>query len=129
MNLYERQVKMSLDNQFPLSECSPLQPISLCSVQRSHSDPVFFRYSSCIGYKRSNRSNGKRRVSPPRVLYFLQFFVRVGTAPTDLEILQECGTLGFNNTGDMGRTIETITLGVLRIPDKETGNCFRVKFP
>ncbi|KAF5805188.1 hypothetical protein HanXRQr2_Chr05g0206161 [Helianthus annuus] len=35
-------VKTSLDNQFPLSECSPLQPISLCSVQRSHSDPVLF---------------------------------------------------------------------------------------
>ena len=50
-------------------------------------------------------------------------------APTDLEILQERSTLGFNNTGDMGRTIETITLGVLRIPDKETGNCLRVKFP
>ncbi|MFS8014343.1 hypothetical protein Hanom_Chr15g01343431 [Helianthus anomalus] len=66
---------------------------------------------------------------PPRVLYFLQFFVRVGTAPTDLEILEERSTLGFNNTGDMGRTIETITLRVLRIPDKETGNCLRVKFP
>ncbi|KAJ0605122.1 hypothetical protein HanHA300_Chr02g0059411 [Helianthus annuus] len=65
---------------------------------------------SCMWYKRSKRSNGKRRVSPPRVLYFLQFFVRVGTAPTDLEILQERSTLGFNNTGDMGRTIETITL-------------------
>ncbi|MFS7903396.1 hypothetical protein Hanom_Chr01g00023531 [Helianthus anomalus] len=47
---------------------------------------------------------------PPRVLYFLQFFVRVSTAPTDLEILQERNTLGFNNTSDMGRTIETITL-------------------
>ncbi|MFS8030141.1 hypothetical protein Hanom_Chr17g01530621 [Helianthus anomalus] len=35
-------VKTSLDNQFPLSECSPLRPISLCSVQRSHSDPVLF---------------------------------------------------------------------------------------
>ncbi|MFS7890210.1 hypothetical protein Hanom_Chr00s000008g01616061 [Helianthus anomalus] len=44
---------------------------------------------------------------PPRVLYFLQFFVRVGTAPTDLEILEERSTFGFNNTGDMGKTIET----------------------
>ncbi|KAJ0594313.1 hypothetical protein HanHA300_Chr03g0107171 [Helianthus annuus] len=43
--------------------------------------------------------------------------------------VMERGTLGFNNTGDMGRTIETITLRVLRIPDKETGNCLRVKFP
>ncbi|MFS7960612.1 hypothetical protein Hanom_Chr08g00705111 [Helianthus anomalus] len=65
---------------------------------------------SCMGYKRSKRSNGERRVSPPRVLYFLQFFVRVSTTPTDLEILQERSTLGFNNTSDMGRTIETITL-------------------